>query len=177
MKYHFLLYLLLSTWMVIPGQASNSDINQDASLVSFEVKNLSIKTVEGSFKGMHGTVDFNPNDLENSHFHVCVDASTINTGNKRRDNHLREEDFFYVEEYSELCFESENIDATKNGYEVQGKLTMRNVTRIITIPFSYQNKTLTGNFTVKRKDYNVGNNFNNFTISNEVTVSVTCVLE
>ncbi|MFP4289050.1 MAG: YceI family protein [Bacteroidota bacterium] len=177
MRSQVLLYILIASWMVLPGWASNGDINQDASVVSFEVKNLGVKTVEGTFKGMHGTVDFIPNDLKNSYFKVCINASTINTNNKKRDDHLREEDFFYVEEYPEICFESGNISATENGYEVQGKLTIRNITRIVSIPFSYQNNTLTGDFSIERKDYNVGNGFNNFTISNEVDVSIKCVLE
>ncbi|MFW5758761.1 MAG: YceI family protein [Bacteroidota bacterium] len=177
MRSQVLLYILIASWMVLPGWASNGDINQNASLVSFEVKNMGVKTVEGTITGMHGTVNFSPDDTENSYFKVCIKSSTINTNNNKRDKHLREEDFFDVEEYPEICFESDNISATKNGYEVQGKLTIRNVTRIVTIPFSYEDKILTGNFSVERKNYNVGDGFNNFIISDEVGVSVKCVLE
>lgn len=143
----------------------------------FEVKNMGVNTVDGTFMGMHGTVEFNPADLENSTFSVCIDASTVDTDNNQRDKHLRAKAFFHIEEYPEICFESTDIYPKGNGYEVQGKLTMRGTTRIVTIPFEYSSNSLTGSFTLNRKDYDVGNGYANFVISNDVDIRIECVLK
>jgi len=60
---------------------------------------MKIRTVKGSFAGMKGEIRFDEKDLANSSFKVNIDAATVNTENEKRDDHLRNEDFFDVEVY------------------------------------------------------------------------------
>jgi len=152
-------------------------INEDKSKVLFEIGNFKINTVEGTFHGMQGKVNFNPNDLVNSEFDVCIDASTANTGNNSRDKHLRGEDFFNVKVYPEICIKVNSIEKLNGKYMAESELTMLGVTRSVDIPFVYENNTLTGTFEVKRLDFGLGKDTGTFTVSNEVEITIVCVLK
>lgn len=170
-----LIALLLSA--SIFGFANKQVIDQEKSKVTFEISNMKIKTVNGSFGGMKGTVNFNPKDLKNSSFNVCVDAATVNTDNTKRDDHLRTEDFFFVSKYPVVCFESESIQKTSSGYVVKGKLTLHGVTKQITVPFTFENNVLKGTGKINRLDYGVGVETGTAMVGDEVTITVVCVLK
>jgi len=157
--------------------ALSQHINSGKSEVNFEVGNLGFNTVDGRFKKMDGMIVFNPNDLSSASFNVCLDASMIDTKNKKRDDHLKNEDFFSVEKYPEICFKSESITKQKESYLVKGKLTMCGVTKLIEIPFTYISKTFSGSFTINRYDYNVGTSTSKFMVSEDVAITIVCVVE
>lgn len=170
-----LIALLLSA--SIFGFANKQVIDQEKSKVTFEISNMKVKTVNGSFGGMKGTVNFNPKDLKNSFFNVCVDAATVNTDNTKRDDHLRTEDFFFVTKYPTICFESETIQKTNSGYVVKGKLTLHGVTKQITVPFTFENNVLKGTGKINRLDYGVGVETGTAMVGDEVTITVVCQLK
>lgn len=163
---------LLSVFSITNAQT----INTEKSKVTFEIGNMKINTVKGSFHGMKGTVVFNKLDLSNSTFNVCIDASTVDTENEKRDNHLRTEDFFNVEKYPVICFNSESIRKTSKGYVTRGKLTMHGVTKTVDIPFTFDKITFKGKIKLNRLDFNVGNNTSTFMVSNEVVISIFCTV-
>lgn len=157
-------------------QTSARQINTEASEVSFRIGNMRINTVSGTFGGMTGQIDFNPDHADQSHFNVCIDAASVHTGNRKRDDHLREAGFFHVEQYPEICFESIAVSKTSNGFNARGKLTIKGVTRAVTIPFTQEGNMLTGTFSLNRLDYELGESFGTFFISNPVEVTIRCVL-
>ena len=65
----------------------------EGSAVKFRIKNFG-GTVIGSFKGLNGTIHFNPSDLSSAAFDVTVDVNTINTGIDMRNNDLKKEKYF-----------------------------------------------------------------------------------
>ncbi|MEL7148857.1 MAG: YceI family protein, partial [Bacteroidota bacterium] len=149
----FLFFLiLLSGPFVVFGQQS---INTDESKVSFEVSNMRFNTVEGTFSGMTGTIQFDPTDLSTASMDVCVDASSVDTDNKKRDEHLRKDDFFDVEKYPTICFKSSSVTKTSSGYEVRGMLTMHGISKEVSIPFTFTEDTMSGNLSIERTDYKV----------------------
>lgn len=154
----------------------SQNINTEQSKVTFEIANTGLNTVEGSFTGMNGTLQFDENNLGSSSFNVCINASTINTGNKSRDKHLKNEDFFDVEKYPTICFKSESISQSSFGFVAKGSLTMHGITKAIEIPFVYKNQTFTGNFFIKRLDYGVGPN-SGFSVGKEVEIQITCKIK
>lgn len=92
--------------------------------------------VDGSFEEYSSEILFDPNDLENSSIDVTIPVSSINTENERRDNHLKSEDFFNASEWSNIHFESNNIEQTgENQFVAHGELTIRDVTREFELPF------------------------------------------
>jgi polyisoprenoid-binding protein YceI len=172
-----LLLILFNGFLTyFPFHSFAQQINSAASEVSFRIGNMRINTVNGTFSGMTGTVNFNPDNTNQSKFNVCINAASVNTGNRRRDDHLREADFFNVEQFPKICFESIAISKTSSGFIARGRLSLKGVTRIITIPFTQQGKTLIGIFTINRLDYNVGEGTGTFLVSNPVEVTIKCVL-
>lgn len=169
------LYILISLlgFHIISAQ----EINIKRSKIIFDVTNMKVNTVSGSFTGMKGIVKFDENDLDNSSFNVCIDVSTVNTGNTKRDDHLKNEDFFEIEKYPEICFKSEKISKYQDNFVTNGKLTMHGVTKEILIPFTFNGKSFQGVFKINRLDYNVGESTSEFSVSNEISLSVYCEIQ
>jgi polyisoprenoid-binding protein YceI len=176
---HFLsaLFLLPGAGIFSSGQATAQQYTpaDQGSSVSFKIKNFGF-TVDGSLSGIKGTIVFDPNGLAGAAFDVTVDASTISTGNEMRDGHLKKEDYFDVEHYPLIHFVSTHVTAAAKGggYLVSGKLTIKQQTKDISIPFVAttlgNDYIFKGDFTINRKDFDIGGSG---TISNALTISVT----
>ena len=117
--------------------ARNYAIDKAHSEVAFQVRHLVTK-VRGRFTSFSGTVVFDPAHPERSSASLTIDAASIDTGTADRDNHLRSDDFFAVEKYPALTFQSTHVVKTgDDAYDVAGVLTIRGIARKITIPFAY----------------------------------------
>ena len=157
--------------------ANAQTIDSNNSVVNFGISNMKWKTVEGTFSGMKGTIDFDENNLQNSSFNVCIDAATVNTKNEKRDAHLKNEDFFDVEKYPEICFTSSSIEKSSEGYLTKGTLTMHGVSKPVEINFTYTDNTFVGELTINRFDYKVGEGTNTFMVGEEATLEIICKLK
>jgi polyisoprenoid-binding protein YceI len=118
---------------------------------------------EGRFKRFTPSITFDPGDLAHSRFSVTIDATSAETGEQDRDNTLKGKDFFAVQQWPAARFETLSLRATGNGaFEAVGRLTLRNVTREVHLPFSFKpdadgrTATLAGGTTVQRLDFGVG---------------------
>lgn len=156
---------------------TSQPLNSENSIVSFSVSNMRFNTVKGTFKGMKGSINFTPDNLVTSSFDVCIDASTINTGNSKRDQHLKNEDFFEVDKYSTICFKTNQIIKTKMGYNTTGVLSMHGVSKTIEIPFTFSNNELVGEFKVNRLDYNIGERTGKFMVGKEIDIKIVVLLK
>lgn len=130
-------------------------INAQSSKVSFSIKNAGLNT-EGTFTGLKGSIDFDPQNPSSGKIVATVEAASINTGINMRDKDLRSEEYLDVEKYPLIKFTSSSITKTANGYSVTGNFTVRNTTKTVTIPFTFENQIFKGAFTVNRLDYGVG---------------------
>ena len=169
--------LVIGFVLALSGWINAQTINTQKSIVNFEVGNMKVKIVEGSFGGMKGDLVFDLKNLQSSHFKVCIDAASVNTGNEKRDNHLRNEDFFHVEKFPEICFTSTHISKTSKGYVAKGKLDMHGVTKNVEIPFIYIDHKFIGQLNVNRYDYKVGEGINTMMVGEDVSLEIVCVLE
>lgn len=158
------------------GNAGAQSIDTRASSIAFKIGNIGISSVKGGFSGMKGTVVFDPMSPGAARFDVCIDAATVDTGNKKRDKDLRSDGFFDVGKFPAICYSSDAVEKTGQGYMAKGKLTMHGVTKAVEIPFTYTNKTLTGKINLNRKDYGVGPD-GTFIVGDEVEISIICVLK
>jgi polyisoprenoid-binding protein YceI len=144
------------------------------SSVQFKIRNLGFN-VNGSFSGLDGNIQFDPNNLAASNFDVSVDANTVNTDNNMRDNHLRKDTYFDVKNYPRIRFVSTKITTSnKTGVLfIFGKLTIKNQTKDISFPFtatlSNEGYLFNGTFKINRKDFGVGGIS---TISDDLEVSL-----
>ena len=133
----------------------------ETSKISFEIKNFG-STVNGSFKGLNGTINFDASTLSNAKFDVTINAATIDTGIGMRDNHLRKPDYFGVTDFPTIRFVSTKVVASGKTSEaiITGKLTIKKITKEISFPFRYSEANgmlqFTGEFQINRRDFNVG---------------------
>lgn len=170
-----LLFALLSSSLIA------QKIDQDQSKIQFLVSNMGLNTVPGTIGEMKGIVDFSAANLSNSRFETTVAVKTINTGNEERDEDLRTEDFFEVDTYPTIRFVSSRIQKSGSNYQVTGTLTIKDVSKVVSIPFSVaqsgNTKTFTGKLKIKRKEYNVGNSYGFFMIGSDIKIEIVCVVK
>lgn len=121
---------LLLMVSILAGQekalADNYKIDTSHSSVSFKIKHL-VSYTRGSFTDFEGMIEYNPESMSDSKVRAVIQTTSINTANENRDKHLRSADFFEVETYPEIIFQSTSVG---NGI-LAGKLTMHGVTRPI----------------------------------------------
>jgi polyisoprenoid-binding protein YceI len=153
---------LLVTHLGLSSAATTYAVDSGPSHLGFTA-NQSGGDFEGQFDKFTAQIAFADNDLGGSHFDVEVDTGSVSTGDDERDTALRSPDLFDVERYPKAHFASTRFTRKAAGqYEVAGKLTIRDVTRDIVVPFSFTNEsgktgaTLKGDVTLKRLDYGVG---------------------
>ena len=104
------------------------------SKVGFTVRHLVINKVEGIFKEFSGTMQFDEQDVTKSSVQGSIKAASIDTNNVKRDADLRSANFFDVEKYPEITFESKKVDKKGDDYIVTGILTMHGVSQEIHLP-------------------------------------------
>lgn len=156
--------------------AIGQTINSAESVAKFELSNFGLNTVEGTFTGLEGEITFASDDLPNANFAVCLDANTVNTGNNKRDEHLKKDDYFDVEKYPTICYNSTEIVKTETGYKAIGLLNLHGQSQAVEIPFTYKDQTFQGTFTIKRTDYGVGPK-GGFAVGKEVEIQIICKLK
>ncbi len=133
-----------------------------ATRTTFTAKMFGVKVV-GTFKGFKGNIDFEPNNLAQSSISGSVDATTVDTENSLRDGHLREkEDFFQVAKYPRVTLKSTKIEKSGSGYIGTFDLTLKNVTKSLKIPFTFNESgstaVLEGSAKLDRTDWRFGGN-------------------
>ncbi len=145
----------------------------------FKIKNLGFG-VDGTFSGFEGTINFDPQNIEKSNFDVTINASTVNTDNNLRDEHLRGENYFDVKNNSRIRLHSTRVtSASKTGtYSFTGDLTIKGKTKSITFPFTAAATTdgfiFKGSFKINRKDFGVGGTS---TIADELEVNLSVIVK
>jgi polyisoprenoid-binding protein YceI len=99
---------------------------------------MMVTYVRGHFKNVHGTLQFDPTSPSNSSVEVSIDAGTLWTGVKERDDHLRSADFLDVENYPRITFTGDQVEVKgEYDYAVTGDLTIRGITRKVCLNVSY----------------------------------------
>ncbi|MFL6198255.1 MAG: YceI family protein [Thermoanaerobaculia bacterium] len=158
--------LMMTAMTALPVLAADvHTVDKSHSEVSFQVRHL-VTQVRGNFNDYQGTINLDPANLEKSSVDFRIKAASIDTNNADRDKHLRSEEFFFVEKYPEITFQSKSIKkAAKDTYDVTGTLTMRGVAKEVTLPVTWLGavKDPWGNekagfstgLTLNRKDYGI----------------------
>jgi polyisoprenoid-binding protein YceI len=153
-----LVFLLFTVFVVFAAEVI-WNLNPEQSSVSFKIKNFG-RQVDGTFKGMKAKIKFDEQDLKNTDLEASIDVNTIDTGIKKRDKDLKSADYFDVERYPEIKFKSKNITRSANGYNAVGDLTIKDVTKQVEIPFTFENDgqhgVFKGTLAIDRLDFHVG---------------------
>jgi polyisoprenoid-binding protein YceI len=104
------------------------------SAAEFRARHMMVTWVRGSFKNITGTLEFDPSRPEALRVETAIDAATCWTGEQTRDNHLKSPDFLSCERYPHIRFVSTGVEQVGPvDYRVTGDLTIRDVTRPVTL--------------------------------------------
>jgi len=107
-------------------------IDPTHSEVGFKVKHMMFTNVKGLFNDYSADIDFN-DDLKEANLQFEAKINSIFTNNADRDNHLKSADFFDAEQFPTLNFKSTNIQGNGSEYEITGDLTIKGITKPVTL--------------------------------------------
>jgi polyisoprenoid-binding protein YceI len=129
---------------------------------------MMVANVRGSFSKVTGTANIDEKDITKSTVEAVIDATTVNTNEPKRDEHLRSADFFDTAQFPTITFKSTQVKkAGKDKLKVSGNLTMHGVTRPVVLDvegFTAEAKDPWGNTKrggvattkINRKDFGLG---------------------
>lgn len=140
---------------------TNWKLDPTHSEIEFKVKHMMISTVTGSFSEFDATAETEDDSFKNAEFAFNAKVDSISTKNVDRDTHLKSDDFFNAEQFPQLTFKSKSF----NGEKMVGDLTIRDVTKEITLdvdfngiavdPYGQTKAGLEATGTINRKDFNL----------------------
>ncbi|MDP6039019.1 MAG: YceI family protein, partial [Candidatus Latescibacteria bacterium] len=129
----FCLGLVSSLVMTETGFAEMYQIDSAHSTIGFSIKHLVSRT-SGRFNRFDGRINYDPAAPEATTLEATIQGNSIDTGNQRRDDHLRNPDFFEVEMYPTITFKSTSAKTEGEQVLVTGDLTIHGVTKSVTLP-------------------------------------------
>jgi polyisoprenoid-binding protein YceI len=134
--------------------------------VGFVARHAMVTKVRGSFKEFEGSAVVDGHDFSQSSATLKINVASIDTRNEQRDGHLRSNDFLAMDDFPEITFVSTGVTKTgATSLELTGDLTIKGVTRSITVPFEFEGLAtdpygsvragFDGAVTINRKDYGI----------------------
>jgi polyisoprenoid-binding protein YceI len=149
----------------IPGYIAGTwTIDPVHTDVSFSVRHMMVSKVRGRFAKFEGTIKTGDDFLDSS-VEAQIDLDSIDTNNEQRDTHIRSADFFEVEKYPTMSYRSLRVRPDRQGYVVEGNLTLHGVTRPVELalepngftkdPFGGTRAGFTATTEINRRDFGV----------------------
>lgn len=157
-------------WAVDPGHSS----------VVFKVKHANAAWFKGSFDSISGTVTLDPSKPEAGSVKLVIPVESIDSNDKKRDDHLKNADFFNAKENPEIAFTSTKIAKKGDALEVTGDLAMAGKKHAITLhvekagegEFYGKRVGYSTTFTVKRSEYGMNYGIDKNALGDEVTLMI-----
>lgn len=152
----------VTNWMIDPARSTASFAVANRFMLVMNIM------VNGTFTEVNGVISLDESKIEQSRAEITINASTIDTHMAKRDAHLKSADFFHVDRYPQIKFLSTSIAAVDRGrgdYQVNGLLTIRNVSHAVTFdliltPANSGNPqrrlVLSGKAIVDRREFGLG---------------------
>jgi polyisoprenoid-binding protein YceI len=142
-------------------------IDPSHSQIEFVVRHMMITNVRGTFKAFSGLLAIDERNPQASHVEATFDVATLETGDEKRNAHLRSADFFDVEKFPTMTFKSKRVEFPAPGsldnFKIIGDLTIRDVTREVVLEASNEGKNknpwgmqvwgFNAHLTINRKDW------------------------
>jgi polyisoprenoid-binding protein YceI len=120
---------------LVQSAAANEiyQFDQARSTIGFRVHQF-LGTTNGKFTQFSGSIDLDSQHPEHSSVSARIQVSSIDTGIKKRDDHLRSPEFFNVAKYREITFKSRSVKQTgAQSGDIMGDLTLHGVTKPVTL--------------------------------------------
>ncbi|WP_027418400.1 YceI family protein [Crocinitomix catalasitica] len=148
--------IILSIAFLLPllGFSQSLKIKSNLVKVTFVAD---MQNTSGSIGGFEAKINFDKNDLTKSTISGSVDVSTLDTGTKKRDEHLKSEDYFNAAKYPKMTFTSTSIVEKDNQLIMTGKLKIKETVREEVVIFTFSDNVFTGTMKINATDYEMGN--------------------
>jgi polyisoprenoid-binding protein YceI len=138
------------------------------SSVLFRSGHLGMSHVWGRFGDVAGTISFDEQNPAANAVEIEVKSASVDSGNAKRDEHLRSPDFLNAKQFPSITFKSQQVKQTDaNNYEVTGTLTLHGVSKPATVklqklgsgktPFGDVRTGMETTFQIKRSDFDMKN--------------------
>jgi polyisoprenoid-binding protein YceI len=136
------------------------------SRLGFVARHAMVTKVRGAFNDFEGTAVIDGADPAKSNVNITIQVASVDTRNQQRDDHLRANDFLDLENFPTITFASTSVEHDGgNDFQVTGDLTIKDVTKSITIPLEFQGAVkdpwgndrigFEGSVAINRKDWGV----------------------
>ncbi len=123
------LLVLVAMTVAMPAMAATYDIDASHSSVEFKIKHLGISSVRGTFTSFSGQFDFVRGNPEQWSSEATIDVASVSTGNEKRDGHLKNADFFDIENHPNMVFSLTRVEMEDDEEgKIFGDLTMQGKT-------------------------------------------------
>jgi|JI6StandDraft_1071083.scaffolds.fasta_scaffold207036_3 polyisoprenoid-binding protein YceI len=153
--YPALIATVITTSAFTVATSNKWTVKEGAYTVKFNSKKG--KDVSGIFKGLKSDIQFDEANIAASKISASIDASSVNTGNGMRNKHAKQG--LGAEQFSTIKFESTSVTKVGSSYEATGKLTIKDVTKEIKLPFTFTKTAdggvFDGKFSVVPSEYHV----------------------
>ncbi len=144
--------------------ADEFKIDPNHSSINFAVAHMGVSTVVGRFNQFEGKIVYDDKDVTKSSVNVTIKTASINTDVAARDNDLRSANYFDVEKFPEITFQSKSVEKAGNGLVAHGTLTIHGVAKDVDLPFEMKGPVdargkvmgAHASLTVNRQDFGVG---------------------
>lgn len=178
---------LFAAILAIPAFAADYGIDTAHSAAGFAVKHMMVSTVRGEIGIASGSVSYDEKNPSAARVEATLDAKTINTGNGKRDDHLRSADFFDAAKFPTLTFKSKKAwkegealivlgDLTLHGVTKEARLKVENISAEMKDPWGFLRRGATATTTINRKDFGLTYNSvletGGVAVSDEVAITI-----
>lgn len=166
-----------------PALADELKVDSAHSSVIYKISHLGVTNFYGRFNKVTGTFAFDPANPSSATFDITIDADSIDSNNKQRDDHLRNSDFFNTKQFPKITFKSKDVRKAGSGFDLAGDLTLLGQTKPITAKLAHTGAGDKGErmgyrsgfeavFTFKRSDFGMNYGIEGGMLGDEVTVTV-----
>lgn len=146
------------------ANAADYQIDPAHSVVQFKVRHLGISSVSGSFGDFSGEISYDAKNVAASKTSAAINVASVNTNQAKRDDHLRSCDFFCIEKFAQIKFQSKETKDLGNGkFQVVGELSLHGVSKPVTLdaeflgeakgPDGIERAGFSATTTLNRKDF------------------------
>lgn len=167
------------------AMAQTSTWKSDAahSEVDFTIKHLGVSNVHGRFGHVDATLVYDAKDVTKSTVNATIDVAGLSTGETGRDNHLKTDSFFDAAKYATATFVSTSVTKGGAGLLVAGNLTIKGVTKPVTLDVEGPSEPVTGmdkklhvgftaTTTIHRSDFGIGSSFPAAVLGEDVKIEI-----
>lgn len=125
----------------VGAEMARWDVDPDHSIIEFRVAHMVVSKTAGKFTDYRGLVEMDPDTRTFKTIEATINTASVNTNQEKRDAHLRNADFFDVQQYPTMTFKMKSYKSAGDGYTALGDLTLHGVTREITLVGTFNGVT------------------------------------